>query len=506
MSNDVPKVARKHGQLDYAVATGSSEASRKLTQALLSAIISGDEAQLRQTNISTIIDLLDFETMSDRQRTISRAHSQTFEWIYAWNKMAPKDRAHCHDFHDWLESDETIYWITGKPGAGKSTLMRFLSEEQRTVTIARIWAQTCRAQRLRMGSFFFWISGNALQKSKEGMLRTLILQLITTHDVLHRTELSEPEILAELFETRMRRCEAFGADFRSLSMTELTEALDKLLSRKNECFLLFIDGLDEFQGETIQGQNDEIINLVKSWAEYPSVKLCVASRFWTAFADAFHTQPKLRIEYLTRRDIQHYVDDHFAESRQFTKLEIVNRGEAQHLKHTIVKKAQGVFLWVYVVVRNLKDGMRDGDDLAFIHDRLDDMPAELEELFDRIFRELEPRYYKQASQIFQFFRKHPDESSLLAIDLSFMPLKYVLEHSVKAMSKEGAQFRADCMKLKLFSRCKCFLDVEEPSEPGSKIRYLHRTARDYLESPAAWNRVMSYAPDYDADQALFPQS
>ena len=47
-----------------------------------------------------------------------------------------------------------------------------------------------------------------------------------------------------------------------------------------------MDGLDEFQGKP-----EKILSLLHGILSLPSVKLCVASRPWTEFKDAFHHQP-----------------------------------------------------------------------------------------------------------------------------------------------------------------------------------------------------------------------
>ncbi|KAI1022170.1 hypothetical protein LB504_007299 [Fusarium proliferatum] len=57
-----------------------------------------------------------------------------------------EDSAHCHQqgrdwdsFVDWLKSDLPVYWITGKPGSGKSTLMKFIISDSRTPAALKEW-------------------------------------------------------------------------------------------------------------------------------------------------------------------------------------------------------------------------------------------------------------------------------------------------------------------------------------------------------------------------------
>ena len=36
-------------------------------------------------------------------------------------------------FVDWLKQEDGLYWVSGKPGSGKSTLMKFLSAHDTTL-------------------------------------------------------------------------------------------------------------------------------------------------------------------------------------------------------------------------------------------------------------------------------------------------------------------------------------------------------------------------------------
>lgn len=40
-----------------------------------------------------------------------------------------------HRLTDWLKSDEYLFWIQGKPGAGKSTLIKFITSQTATQTL-----------------------------------------------------------------------------------------------------------------------------------------------------------------------------------------------------------------------------------------------------------------------------------------------------------------------------------------------------------------------------------
>jgi hypothetical protein len=99
-------------------------------------------------------------------------------------------------FVDWLlnqKANDNTYWISGKPGSGKSTLMKFLYNHDQIKAILKEWAGS---KNLVIAGFYFWISGGTqLLKSQLGLLRSLV------HEVFwHNPEVIEfacHEIYAE---------------------------------------------------------------------------------------------------------------------------------------------------------------------------------------------------------------------------------------------------------------------------------------------------------------------
>jgi hypothetical protein len=98
---------------------------------------------------------LEFESLPHGQSVIPEASLKTYEWIFA---EPLQSRWSC--FTTWLEgpSDKT-YWITRKPGAGKSTLMKFIPGHPRFATHLGAWAG---ATPLLYTSFYAWNAGTDL--------------------------------------------------------------------------------------------------------------------------------------------------------------------------------------------------------------------------------------------------------------------------------------------------------------------------------------------------------
>jgi hypothetical protein len=90
-----------------------------------------------------IISNLSFNDMNGRFEAVSTAHQKTFEWIF--KEYQEQGRAHSsrESFIHWLSSGTGIFHISGKMGSGKSTLMKFLCDHDRTPAELEKWAGMC---------------------------------------------------------------------------------------------------------------------------------------------------------------------------------------------------------------------------------------------------------------------------------------------------------------------------------------------------------------------------
>ncbi|OTA70031.1 hypothetical protein K449DRAFT_321145 [Hypoxylon sp. EC38] len=370
-----------------------------------------------------------YRDMNEREGMVVEAHVATFRWIFDAEEQSRPWTDFCH----WLESGQQLYWITGKAGSGKSTLMKFISQpipsgvsvgssdkKSRCTEYLLRWAKD---KPLLVASFYFWGSGRSIQTSKEGLYRTLLCQ------VLQACPEAIPRASPEAWEALC----LYNEDPRPFNEPQLRSILAKAIAfvGSTRCLCLFIDGLDEFDGK-----HDDLIKLIKGFMDTPSVKICVASRPLSAFERALKGKPSLMLEDLTFDDIREYVTSRFRSDREFSKLQEDDGSFAEDLIREVVQKASGVFLWVDLVVTSLLEGITFGDRVSDLRKRLDQLPSELGELYDRILHNLDSFYHEHAAQYFYLMRacKTPPEALLLsfadeddpnfAINLPKKPLSY----------------------------------------------------------------------------------
>lgn len=311
-----------------------------------------------------ILESLHYQRMEAREEKIIDAHAQTFEWIFdphvTSNGLPPKD-----SFLEWLTSGNGIFWVTRKAGSGKSTLMKFLSHHKSSTLALKRWADE---KDLITAAYYFWHAGTELQKSQEGLLQSLL------HGILSQC----PEIMPQVLSKRWEQCTRTHVMSCRWTRAELLTALAELslqtTLKKRFCF--FIDGLDEYGGD-----HTEVVDLVQGFAQSKDIKICLSSRPWNVLTRAFGwgSHPKIHLEDLTKRDIKSYVQDALGSNRLFCQLTAgKDSARCKELEDEIVSRAQGVFLWVFLVVRSLMDGLTNADRITDLERRLQALPTDLE--------------------------------------------------------------------------------------------------------------------------------
>ena len=438
---------------------------------------------------------LDFPQRDHRYKKICKAHQATFNWLFERDNNKAQPWA---NFVEWLAaqgSAERLYWVAGKAGSGKSTLMRYIVDDARTQDILRQWAGS---KDLAIASCFFWNPGKEkLQKSLEGLLRTLLRELLV----------QIPAIAHAINQWRWQSYEIGATQLPPWTQTELLSAFDAAIteSRKFANVCLFIDGLDEFEGN--DEARREIINILKQASKSPNVKVCVSSRPWRIFGNAFETHPSLKLEHLTSGDITNYIQDMLINDKGFQSLQQVEPAGCHEIVHELVTKAQGVFLWVYLVIRELIKGLENEDRLSDLQRRLQEMPPDLEDYFAHMMGTLDKFYLEQANQLCQVALQGNRSLSLLTY--CFVHEEdpdYAMNLRIRALGDGELRDRLDFMERRLNTLCKGLLEVQRLPGPvtffSHRVEFLHRTVRDFLQTGVLAQMLMDTREPFDVHIAM----
>jgi hypothetical protein len=400
-----------------------------------------------------------------------------------------------------MREGDGIYWINGKAGSGKSTLMKYIFDDPRTTNLVK----EGREKNACVAGFFFHDRGSTLQKSLVGLLRAILIQIFKIFPTLIRAimpayskvewdmmlrQWSERDLI-EVFRTVARQTEATGI------------------------LCLIIDGLDEFEGEdaTIA---DFLCSLVEQSEDKKLiVKACVSSRPHNVFKDIFGGCAGFRLQDWTKVDVEEYVTGRFQRVTRSSSLS----GGLQHmrvepLKLMILHRASGVFLWVRLVVDDLLQGLTDGDPFDDLKARLDSLPDDLEGLYHRMLKRVPRRYITETALIFKIVQHAEKPLSVFELSEAMKPIDRL---RTRTSNTDEIVSDSEMMQRRMISRCGGLLEVV-PGGRGSRlpglidqscrcwtntvVQFLHQTVKEFLESAGVWHDVFASDGTEPASKAI----
>ncbi|MCJ1395121.1 hypothetical protein MMC18_008002 [Xylographa bjoerkii] len=415
-----------------------------------------------------------------RLHQVEVAHNSTYSWLFEdsigfsrWLKRPPHD-------------GDSIFWIKGKPGSGKSTLMKFATQNLETQKLLECSNQMSWS----VISFFFHDRGTEVQKTLESLLKEILYQIIKLYPnliplVLHlylnqstgglpgshalkRCTFTENGIwnreTAAKAQQILEAAETAGTKGNGTwPVEDVKMALDIVVLQKkvpiNVC--LFVDALDEHKGDP-----RVLLGLLNRLAKQESagnvyIKLCLASRPEPVFTAGLHSCPELAIHDHTAGDIAIYATDCIKSSLHIYQ-DTCNLDLLKQLVEEIMHNSNGVFIWVKLVVNELVEGIEDGSNIIQLRKLIDTIPVELNDLYRRIITNRKPAYMLEASIMLQavlYTRRSLSPEALIAItDVALCPLRHP-PHPPHPVSMEVMQQR-------IMSRCGGLLDIYQ-SDNGS---------------------------------------
>ncbi len=431
-----------------------------------------------------IVESLYYESLSVRHQSIPDAHKDTFEWLL---DKYPKKRSRGVQYPkssllDWLRTGDGLYWVSGKPGSGKSTLMKFIADHPVTQSALDEWAGQGKCM---VASYYFWSAGTRLQKTIEGLLRSLLFDIFVRHP--HAIPMAVPDRWAQLSGKHPdREGPVQGRIARPWTIPEMSKALERLSSHEGatQQFCLFIDGLDEYHGDHLH-----VVRILKQLSERRNFKLCVSSRPWNVFEDelGLDAAKKLYVHELTRHDIRRYITSTLQENSHWKSGANVDP-RYKNLVEDITERAQGVFLWVVLVVRSVLEGLSNGDSIKLLEQRMRELPRDLEPFFRHILTSISPIYHQQMVLYFQVLLDAPHALTLMHysfLDQCFEANGDALRTSIEPLDNYNIFDRHSTMRRRLNARCKGLIEAHlNPPEDrpylAHEVTFLHRTVRDFL--------------------------
>ncbi|KAK7707111.1 hypothetical protein SLS64_007320 [Diaporthe eres] len=306
-----------------------------------------------------ILQTIDYEHRTARHDSIPQAYPRTFEWVF--EKGSPQE----NHLLEWLEKGSEIFWITGKPGAGKSTFIKFVADSPKTKTALRKWAVDSK----------------------------------------------------------------------------------------------------------------------------PLIKY-------------FGNRPTMSIHELTRDDIRNFAQHELSGHPKWGNL-TNGRGERDGMVIEIVQRAQGVFLWVVLVVRQLREGLTNCDTSKDLWKRLDRIPDGLTMFFRHMIESVEDFYLQKMAEslLIAAAGQGPLHSAIYMLhDRGDANPNYAIEEPLIPWTDEQLANEVRPCPMRLNSRCKGLLEVDA----FDRVNFLHRTVRDFLQMEEMRGILKNHAiSGFDAELSIF---
>ena len=205
---------------------------------------------LLRLSSTELLSNLDYTERRSREFQLrnTAAKEESFSWIWS-----------IPSFLNWFSNHEAVYWISGKPASGKSTLINYLVYSSQTKSELNKYSHL---DWILLRFFFDFRGGKGITNSFKGLLKSILYQFVEAIPQVNLLGLDDKEYnyFSDWPEHRPR------------------DALRTALKIAETGVCIFVDGLDEYEGSVLQ-----IIQYLKGLAadndcREISTKICLSSR------------------------------------------------------------------------------------------------------------------------------------------------------------------------------------------------------------------------------------
>ncbi|EAQ83704.1 hypothetical protein CHGG_10108 [Chaetomium globosum CBS 148.51] len=395
------------------------------------------------TMVKAFLESLAFAEMDNRLGNIQRALDDTCDWLYSTT-----------EYNAWINNTDVakvhgLLWIKGKPGSGKSTLMK---DAVRRVKLLYEGTQTTTA------AFFFNARGTGdLEKTPFGLYRSLLYQVLCQDSLAL-------DHLCPVF-----RQKAMFHPIVTWHQEELRDLLSRVFATcESRPAIVFIDAMDECN-------DDEVRDLIrffkhlgnKAYNAGADLKICFSSRHYPHIS--INGCPEIVVEDNNRTDILRYIVAEAEDNRSIADL-----------KDEIFERSCGVFLWVVLAIAMLGQHGR-GKSLKLLQQKLREIPPVLSTLFRTLFSNQDPAEAERAVRLIQLilFSMQPLTQNQIHQALAFGGTRY----GSLATWKDSVEYLETRVKIHemIIDLSKGLLE-QTPSSASQDPTYqfIHETVREFF--------------------------
>jgi len=394
---------------------------------------------------------LAFEGMDARHRNVEKALPSTCQWLFSHEHfVAWENRNKTDDHHGLL-------WIKGKPGSGKSTIMKE----------ALAWVEKEWPTEIVLSYFFNARATGQLEKSSLGLYRSLLHRLLSILPAIRPLFLSTFSPKA-----REGRVEDWSEEELQNFFIDISTFTPTILPAVN----ILVDALDEGQDDDVRRMLDFVDQLGQhATSSGVQLRICLSSRYYPNIT--IHTGLFIFLEKESEHthDIERYVT---------ARLRGIRGSQTDMLRKEVLRKSAGVFLWVVLVVQMLNKMCDQGKRPGVMLKTLGSIPQDLHNLFANLVNP-DVEDFQECITLFRW------------VMFSLEPLEpielYLAIQQAHAPSEMGeARFIDQATAMNYILNCSRGLVEFSGERNGSlrrdrdvrwlEVQFIHETVRDYLKA------------------------
>lgn len=376
--------------------------------------------------------------MDWRKNNVADPAPATCEWIL-------KHESYC----EWLDQRYGLLWIKGKPGAGKSTVLKHALET----------AERGTGRDFTLASFFFHGRGKPIQKNVLGLFRSLL------HQIMQQNH----ELLSKCTSLYKKKCDTEGPcgtnwnwDEKQLQAFFKTCVVD---TARTHQIRIYIDALDEC------GQ-DVAIDLVEYFRCCTApIPICFSCRHYPFVA--LEDGNEICIENENEQDVETYIRDKIEAHIQPIDI-------AKAIQKEVVSRSEGNFQWVVLAMPRVIKLHKSRKSLATIQTMIRNTPAELNELYADILNGIEEDERLQSLRCMQWI-------SFADRPITLKQLRFALVVNPESSHTSFDQCRSselyvktdEDLELRICDLSKGLAEVLRTND-DSIVQFIHQSVKDFL--------------------------
>ncbi|KAI8622934.1 hypothetical protein F5Y19DRAFT_468906 [Xylariaceae sp. FL1651] len=387
------------------------------------------EYQRNAEQLQAVLDWLE-ASRSDQEMKLEWLQNRCYDGTSSWITSNSKFRA-------WLQNGHgnRLLWLYGKPGSGKSVLsaqvVHYLRNSQRPVC------------------FFFCDFHTPPESVTARIFKMICAQMVSMSH----------HLVPYLYEE-------YVSEGKPASSTVLKQLLPHLLQHVDDLRIV-VDGVDEVSSSIHRNLIKDLLSLTK----LPDTKcrLLVVSQDVPSISTQLARAPRLSLNEESRsieRDLSMIIDD---------RLEDINDQHSGALgedvicsvKRDILAKAEGMFLWVHLILELL----HNASNLDELQEQVHNLPADLAEVYKKILNNI-------------ISRCSPTDVTKIRRIFSWMILQKGLHPLRKYQARVAMVLSPECQTMTKKTRpfanstdiCKPFVE----DGPGGSLVFVHASVPQFL--------------------------